>query len=515
MAYESPGIFANGSGVSDAQARTEVLAHAFNDAAGEYFQREYQYESALEEATERRDQMKLYGAIAVAVGLLLAGLGLVDGNTLVALAGIAIALAGGGYAYWQYSDAEEEIANQQENLRQNRPDGSVSFVSKIGVPFYVVPYDQNHMIFDGLANAPRTSIELAHLDGDAIIDRQNELADLVDQFEDELEEETVLQPAELEELDDSVSDHREIERPITEKIDEISQIIRDTEQETIAVPVHANNNISYSISELSRAGHLHRNGTMPTVGTVQSRTECEEMVAEIRGFESEAVSGDMLDQIKRNRETVLDLTEDFVNRLANNQETVRDHFDTYEQTLHNATHKFVCKACLEEELEAVDDELKLIDEILSPETGSFGIALDDPDLDKIATDGEYTFRQQIRNDIRTELPELSGELRRAYNTLPDIADSHYCEKHETTEPVEIPQNGHLFGEVWRSLYYDFREPIMKQTKDLEKEAEDVRQNKEQKMIDLAQYEQIVDSVEREYLSVKSEYKTAEKIARGL
>ena len=69
--------------------------------------------------------------------------------------------------------------------------------------------------------------------------------------------------------------------------------------------------------------------------------------------------------------------------------------------------------------------------------------------------------------------------------------------------------------MWRSLYYAFRGPIMDSVDDLEQEAEDIRQNKEQKMVDLTQYEQIKDEAEQRYYEVKSDYEAARSIEESL
>jgi hypothetical protein len=508
-------MFADGEPVDVERARTEILGDAFNEAAGEYFERQYQYEQALEEASERRDKMRQYAGISVAIGAILALLGLIGNIPILILPGLAIAALGGGYAYLQASNAEAEIGRQQQNLEQNRPDGSVSFVSRIAVPFYLVPYDERHMVFDGLGNAPQTSVNLAHMDGQAVLQQQEELRDVVDYYAEQVEGETVLQPEEFETLDFDIQSHRQLERPVAEQIDDISSVVRDTETETIDVKIHADNEISRSIRQLSKGSHLRQNGTMPAGPTRRELSECEQVVTEMRGFEDEAASGDILEQIQENRSSVMELTKQFVDRLESNQETVADHFDGYGSIQQLGTHKHVCKECLADQVEDVDRRLNLVDEILSPETGSFGVALDDPDLDRIETPGEGTFRGKIRADIRERLPELSEELKRAFNTLPDISGREFCAQHGETETVSIHQSGALFGSVWRNLYYSFREPIMEQTEKLEKDAEEVRQNKEQKMIDLAQYEQTRDTIENEFQKVDADYQTAKKIARRM
>lgn len=508
-------MFADGEPVEKERAQTEVLARAFNEAAGGYFQRQHQYEQALEAASERRQQMRLYAGIAVAVGVVMLLLGFVTEVPPLMLLGAAVAALGGGYAYLQASSATEEMTRQRENLEQNRPDGSVSFVSQVAVPLYLVPYDERHMIFDGLKTAPQTSVNLSHIDGQTVLRRQRNLEDVVEYYGERVEGETVLQPEELEDLEFDVESHRQLERPIAERIDEITDVVRDTDVETIEISVHANNDVAGSLQQLSREGHLRQNGNLPVSRSRSTLPECERVVTEIRGFEDEAASGDILEQIQQTRSSVMELTERFVDRLESNQEVVADHFDAYSSLQRVGTHKHVCEECLTEQVEDVNRRLSLVDEILSPETGSFGVALDDPDLDEIETPGEGTFRDKIRADIHERLPELGEELERAFNTLPDISDNEFCAQHEQTETVTVHQSGSLFGPVWRNLYYDFRGPVLEQTEKLEKDAEEVRQNKEQKMIDLAQYEQSRDAIESEFQKVDAEYQTAKKIEQRM
>jgi hypothetical protein len=258
------------------------------------------------------------------------------------------------------------------------------------------------------------------------------------------------------------------------------------------------------------------NGGIPSVETSQSLNESQAVIDDIRGVEQQAVSGDLLEEAKERRERVNQIADRYIEQLETNVGTATEHYDDHAEIIADSTRKFVCEECLTDRIADIDDELNLVEEILSAETGSFGVALSDPDLDEIPTDGDGTFTEQIEADIEAQLPVLSEKLRSAYNDLPDLGrDGGHCGKHQSVETVPVSPDGQLFAEVWRSLYYQFREPIMGSVEDLEREAEEVRQNKEQKMIDLAQYEQIKDAVERDYHSVKAEHETAEAIERRL
>lgn len=504
MTYYTPGIFADGEAVGEKRARTEILAEAFNDAAGEYFDRQHQYEQALEAAKERKARMQNIGIVAAIFALFFLIIGASAGSVQVIALGVGVGLVGCGYAYMQFQNAKEEIERQQQNLEYNQPDGSVSFVSQIAVPFYLVPYDEQHMIFDGLRNAPETSITLSHIDGEAVLQQRDELENTVDYYEEAIEGEAVLQPKDLDDIDFDVRSHRQLERPIAKQIDDITEVVRDTETETVSVSVHANNTVSKSIRQLAQQNQLRENGGLSVGPTRISLSECENIVTDMRGFEDEAASGDILDQMDENRKDVMKLTQQFVDRLENNQRTVDTHFDSYGNIQQLAAHKHVCRECFDQVVKRVENRYDLVEEVLSSETGSFGEAMGDEDL------GEE-FENKIKNDIREQFPELSEDLRRAFNTLPDISDSQYCGKHEHIETVAVHQSGQLFGPVWRNLYYAFRDPILERARDLEKDAEDVRQSKEQKMIDLEQLKQTRDSIESEYQKVDAQYQTAKKI----
>jgi hypothetical protein len=282
------------------------------------------------------------------------------------------------------------------------------------------------------------------------------------------------------------------------------------------VNIHANDTVSNSVATLYRDDLVTSNGDIPQVETMRSLSESQAVIDDIRGVEQQAVSGDMLEEAKERRERVDEIADRYIDQLETNVETATEHYDHHADIIADSTRKFVCEECLADRVADVDDELNLVQEILSAETGSFGVALSDPDLDQIPTDGEGSFTEQVEADIEAQLPVLSEQVRSAYNDLPDLGrDEGYCVKHQSVETVPVSPDGRLFAEVWRSLYYQFRDPIMDSIEDLEREAEEVRQNKEQKMIDLAQYEQIKDAVERDYHSVKAEHEAAETIERRL
>lgn len=514
MEYQAPGMLEGGSAVAHERARTEVLAKAFNEAAGGYFDRLAEYENNIAEAEAEQERMKKYAAGAVIAGvvLVIAGAFVIE-NLLVSGVGIIVTLAGVGYAYKTYTDAEGRIETNEAQIRSNSPDGRVSFVSQIGVPMYLLPYQNDHMVFDGLRTASETTLDLANIDADALIQRQAELGEQKQRYDELLSDETVVAPELLEEFAPNVTEHRQVEKPITDRIDAMTAIASDIERETITANVCANDQKAQSIAAFARSGVLKSNGGMPTVETNQSMAECESVVDEIRGVEEQAVSGDMLDQAQESREQVDAVSTELARRLQSNERQIEDHYTAHADQVDTAADKHVCAECLSDRVDTIADELGLVDQILSPEAGSLGTALSDRDLDR-GTDEEFTDR--IRRDIEEAVPELEGELRDAYNRLEDLgSDGGYCGVHGEVDTESVPDSGALFGEVWRSLYYAFRGPIMQSVDDLEQEAENIRQNKEQKMIDLTQYEQIKDEAEQRYFEVKSDYDAASNIEQEL
>jgi len=517
MEYQAPGMLEGGSEVERERARTEVLARAFREAAGGYFDRLAEYEDNISDAEAEQSKMKKIGAAAVIVGLLVAVVGIGPAeNAIVAVVGVVIALAGAGYAYKRYSDAAARIEENEARIEDNAPDGEVSFISRIGVPMYLLPYQDNHMVFDGLKTAPETTLDLANIDADALISEEEELSAYKDVYDEALAEETVVSPDLIEEFAPEIRDHRRLERPLLDRIDTMTDIAAYIERDTITANVCANDQQSQSVAALARKDLLSSDGELPTVETRHSMGECEALVDEIRGVEEQAVSGDMLDQAEASRERVDEIATELARRLQTNESRVEEHYGAHAEHVDAAVEKHVCEECLDDRLDAIVDELGLVDQILSSETGSLGTALSDADLDRGIPEEGASFTEDIRADIEDAVPELEGELRAAYNRLEDLGrDGGYCEIHGEVETEAVADSGALFGEVWRSLYYAFRDPIMESVDDLEQEAEDIRQNKEQKMIDLTQYEQIKDEAEQRYYEIKSDYETARSIERRL
>lgn len=511
--YRAPGVIDGETNVNSERARTEVLADAFSDASGEYFTRLKQYEDNIADAEDEIERMKKIGAGAVVAGLLLVFAEItLDITVGLILAGILVALGGGAYAYKQITDAQERIEENEANIEENEPDGEVTFVSQIGVPLYLTPYGDKHMIFDGLDTAPQTTIKLANIDGETLLEEGDTLEELHEIFQKYLDDETTVPPEFAEQLSPGATEHRQLERPLTDQIDRMTAVAEDVDRDTIDVNVHANNTKSASVRKLAQNDLLRSNGHIPLVETRRSRSECEAIVDEIRGVEEEAVSGDLLNQATDQRDRVKEIANTHATRLQENIRTLGEHFGSYGSKTEAAMQKHVCQECLDDRLEDIIDELSLVSEILE-DGGSLGRALGDADLDK-ATDEAFT--ERIKSDIQERIPEMEEQLKGAYNTLENLGPGGgFCDVHGQVDTVSVADSGPVFGEVWRSLYYEFREPIMNSVEDMEKDAEEVRQNKEQKMIDLTQYEQIKDDVKREFESVKSEYEAAEAVERQL
>jgi hypothetical protein len=516
MSYQVPGMLGDDGPADRGVARTEVLARGFADAAGEFFERRKRYEDAIDEAEEQKRRMKLIGAGGVAVGVALLVFGAIGGGSpslpLIAI-GVAVAAGTGLFAYTKFQDAVERIDENRRNIAENEPDGEVTFVSQVAVPFYLVPYQDQFMIFDGLNQAPETRLELANIDGDALTEEGAQLEELIDTYESELAGASVVSPGFAEQFAPAVAEHGQLERPLLDQLDTMTDIASDVSHETVEVNVHANDVKSGSMRTFAQRGRFMEGSDLPTVPTQRSAAESETAVGEIRGVEQEAVSGDLLSQAREQRRFVNETATGFAERLQSNEEEVTDHYDEYADGVDAAVHRHVCADCLSERVEALDNRLDLVSEILSSETGSLGAALSDQDLN-LGYDGEFT--ETIRNDIQREIPALSSELKRAFTSLPELGgDDGHCEIHGDVETVRVPDSGPIFGETWRSLYHAFREPIMESAADLERDAEEVRQNKEQKMIDMTQYEQIKERAERDFHQVKSDYEAAAAVERRL
>lgn len=512
MSYQAPGMVDAGERIPHERARTEVLAMAFADAAGSYFDRQKRYEDTITEAESRQRRMQQLGGGGVAGGILLIIIGLAGEALILASIGLVAALGVGIYAFSKYQDAKELILTQRSKLETNEPDGTVSFVSQIGVPLYLIPYQDQHMIFDGLNTAPKTNLELAYIDSELLFDNQQEVVAYKQQYDEAFGKESIIDPSVATQFAPDATDHRRLEQPIINQIDSMAAVAGNIERDTITAAVHANNQVAQSIRQLSRNSLLAPSRDIPEVSVRQQLNECEETVDDIRGVEEQAVSGDMLEQAQASRDRVEEITTELVTRLRTNQQRVEAHYDDHANQITTAGKKQVCPQCLEDRIETIRDELNLVDEILSAESGSLGMALSDSDLNRGA---ESDFTGQIRDDIAAAIPELDDELRRAYNRLDDLGQQGYCDVHGSVDPVAVADSGALFGEVWRSLYYAFRDPIMDSVEGLEQEAEEIRQTKEQKMIDLTQYEQIKDDAEQRYFEIKSDYDTARKIEQQL
>lgn len=509
---QAPGLIDDGKGANRERARTEVVASAFAEVADDYFSRQKQLEDRISNAEERARTRKLLAAGAGLLGLLIAVVAFETMGVSGAIFGVLVGLVGGGIGYHQYQTAIDEAETARHEKRSDEPDGRVTFVSQVGVPMNLLPYGDGHLLFDGLDQAPERTLDLADIEGNALLDTQQDLVDFKRSYDQTFGGEAVASPDLVKQFAPDAEEHGQPERPLVEQLEEMTAIVRASEPDQVEADVWANDQKTESVQELLEADLLVE-GDCPMVETEQSIEESKATVDEIRGVEQEAVSGDMLEQAKSSRDTVDELASDVVERLRDTEGTVEDHYDSYSDRIRQTNKKFVCEECLDERVRTVTEELGLVDEILSSESGSLGTALSDPDLNQGL---DEDFRGQIREDIASELPHLHGELRRAFNRLTDLdGDDGYCESHGDVDTVPVADSGALFGEVWRSLYYDLRDPIMDSVADLEKDAEDVRQQKEQKMMDLTQYEQIKDRLERRYQETKSEYEAAKSVERQL
>jgi hypothetical protein len=445
--------------------------------------------------------------------VLLVIVGVINEVMAIGLVGVLFGVGGLAYTYTQYTSAIERIRENERNIEENEPDGEVTFVSQVGVPMYLVPYQDRHMIFDGLKSAPKTTLELANIKGDELVAERGDFDELKRTFDEQFGDETTVSPEFADKIAPGVSDHRRLEKPLTDRIDAMTELARDIDRETVEVNVHTNNTKSKSLQTLADQGLLKSNGDLPLIETNLSIAEGKATVDEIRGVEEQAVSGDVLSQAREQRDRIDEVTAEMIDRLQQNDAAIESHLGKYASAVETMTHKHVCEECLSKRIEQVTDELNLVDEILSSEAGSLGAALSDQDLDR-GTDEQFTAR--IRSEIQERIPELDDQLKQAYNSLEDLGQGEgFCEIHGRVETRRIADSGAVFGEVWRSLYWAFREPIMDSIDDLERDAEEVRQKKEQKMIDLTQYEQIKDRAEREYQSVKSEYEAARTVEQQL
>ena len=521
-------IFDGGNAPIDSkEEEAEVLALAFSLASREFFKNQYEHETKLEEAKI----LKKSGSLNVGLSLIPILLGIVlllifPGLFFAGISALTIGVIWLAYAMFsKYRPGTMKIEECTEALKKLRPEGKVEFVSKLNLPFYIVPYSQGSMVFDGAQSGQNQRIDLFNLPAEEARIGISDLETAIETFSNVSQTRQRLSAIDATQQNLTVSGERTLEQPIIDVMKKLKTITDEQNwiKQTIDFHLHRpETEISKTLCWLSPSAYPTKDVT--PIATSYFIEQSRKIITDLKGVEAVARDADLVSLIANEwAPSIRDSTLSVEKRLRDNIENLNRYRNDLFQNMNLMVHRQLCPECIREILrsdwkEEYDLEKKLLKFFESS-------------LDSMTLNAKETIETKFRNDIHADLITIrmkehdimfpnEGKLSLPQPTLENRI--WHCEKHPAAKPEEMAKEikflssySDVFAHTGDRLWNELERPVLDKAYATNETATEFRQRYRGYLISLAPYEHHIDQLEVERMKIELALAEANKVLSSI
>jgi len=549
--FTVPFLHDRGRPVESDREKAEILAKAFNDSAGSYFP---EYKRLGEEIRSAKN--KFYAALGIAILLLVVGVI----YELYILIGTLLLAAVSAYFY--------NIKNKKQTTRMNlMPAQNISFLSKMHIPVYIVPYSsEKSLVIDSRGMGESVQVDLENYDMDSLISSLEEFEGALEGYYELIDQKEMLDPETVEEHDEEIMKDKLIEKNLLTALNKIvdSSSPEAWEKNSFQLDVHKpESNFTkdlkylYDYKENSEVNY-HTNiqqfdydSDIPCFDIFTDSKEAIEKVNELKGMEARASSSDIIDKTREWKNSISDILKDIEMNLENNIEIADSSYTKLNSLNTGLVNTQVCPKCLsskenddsgptrgqpaedyfnlekyilnefETPINNMDDNVRCgecntvveaIDRetIRCPECSSETVKYKSPEGSPRNKAEKY-----IRNNIEVKLDDIPMKYIFDLPVCSKEEGKWYCDKHGEVEPISLPAFGDVLAPTAEKTWDEMKEPIKEQCgKAKEKAMEHLNQYRSQ-MLQVATYEQAEIELESLISQINGDIRSARTAMKKL
>ena len=489
---------------------------AFSLVSREFFQRQALHEHEFATASGRKSRGRL--VMTISIVSLTSGLMLTIINPIAGLLlALLLTLPVFAYGYFRiYRPAVRSMAEHSQALASLKPEGQVTFLSKVYVPFYLIPYRTDPMVFDGLCAGERIPpLKLIYPPTDEI---GSALAD----FERNAFDYNLLASGAdvLSSRDLVRSDEKAIHRKFPESgvSEALVKLRRSTDcgnwgpPLTLEFSIHKGGSILLATIDrlLMNARHAP---LRPTVELSYAANGARLLVTALKGIEAELVDRGLSDIVADWKARITSGLDPIEKLLARNLEQLRNFHSRFLGHTSAMILRQVCNQCVEERKKGGrgnwEEEYDLAQKVLQRFRSSL----------ESTKSVRHEVESLIRNEIKADLTKVrlpNGTIEQfpleARLSLPHLVwegnwdrDQWSCEgdrKHAVDKPQELSAYSEVFAHTGGELWEELKRPVLERTSATGERLSTYKQRFKSQLLALAPYDQLLKQLETERLKIE-------------
>jgi acetone carboxylase gamma subunit len=461
--YEIPSIISSEK-LDETEEALEVLSYAFHLVSKEYFEAKNKIEDDMADIEQEEGKTKRYYALTGSIIVFSLIVTVFLANFYMSFVAI-IGVIGSVAVYLKLRKLNQEYVGLVQELESLKINKKITFLSKLYLPVYLMPYKEGVMIFDALGKMPSVSFQLYNLKTDQLEQAFNQLKDKISNFEQKILERDTLSVEEIAEYDQTVKDSKTLEKPIFEVLEKIANLSEDLQRNDLTFQIYGpQTDFSQSIRQVfeKTIHEITEQNDLPTVNVKFTMEDARQIVENMRGVKATALEADIVAACNRWKQEIANnqVLDRIKTTLMENIEYSNELFDRYSDSLKMSIYDYICPECAKEKLEDVKPKYKLVTTFMDYLGGAaegFKTLKDEENLNQFNEK-----LQSIAKEINLDLPDeiIPGTIE--YSTLKAKKNgtTFCCASHgQLGNCIEVPSFVNVFASTASRLFEELRKPI--------------------------------------------------------
>jgi len=517
--YEIPSIITSEK-LDETEEALEVFSYAFHLVSKEYFEAKNKIEDDMAEVKQEESKTKRYYVLTGSLIVLSFIVTVVLPNfytTFIAFIGII----GSVIVYLKIKKLNQKYAGLVKELESLKIDKKITFLSKLYLPIYLIPYKEGTMIFDALGKMPSVSFPIYNLPSDKLIQAFKELKEKLDIFEQNILSKDILSVNDIVNYDQSILDSRTLEKPVFEILDNIKKLSENLQKNDIAFQVYGpQTSFAESIQQIFKKS-VHRIVDQSVINTVNVKftmEEAEQTVEYIRGIKKSAMEADIVATCNRWKQEIAEnhILDKIIMTLTNNIQYSNELFNQFHESFMARIYDHICQECAVEQLSQLKPKYKLVTtfmDYLGDAIEGFKTLKDYENLNNFQ-ERLKTIAEEINLDIPDEI--IPGILDYSAMKMEKKGSTFYCKTHgETSTCIELPSFASVFAFTSSHLFEELRKPIRDNLKEASKEINQLYLSTKSQKLALLPLEEIQAQLKMKAKELEATVKEAELVLSNI
>jgi len=517
--YEIPSIISSEK-LDETEEALEVLSYAFHLVSTEYFEAKNKIEDDMADIEQEEGKTKRYYALTGSIIVFSLIVTVFLANFYMSFVAI-IGVIGSVAVYLKLRKLNQEYVGLVQELESLKINKKITFLSKLYLPVYLIPYKEGVMIFDALGKMPSVSFPLYNLQSDQLDQAFNQLKDKMSNFEQKILGRDTVSVEEIVEHDQTVKDSKILENPIFEVLEKIANLTEDLQRNDLTFQIYGpQTNFSQSIRQVfeKTIQEITEQNDTPTVNVKFTMEDAIRIVENIRGVKASALEADIVSACNRWKQEIVNnqLLDRIKTTLMENIEYSNELFDRYTESLKISIYDYICPECTKEMLKDVKQNYKLLTtfkDYLGGAAEGFKTLKDEESLNQ--------FNERLLNitkEINLDLPDeiIPGIIEYSMMKTRKNGANFYCETHgELQNCIEVPCFVNVFASTASRLFEELRKPIRDSLKGISQEINQLYLSTKSQKLALLPLEQIQAQLKIKSKELEAAVREAELILANI